>query len=113
MREYWRFDHTDGQYHDTALAGDLLVNGVYQQIPVAAGADGIVRGYSPALGLELHWSARQLRFWNPSAQEYLPDLVEALEELAVERTARRAAEEQARRLQAELRRRTAESQVVL
>ena len=43
VREYWRFDHTDGQYHDTALAGDLLVNGVYQPIPVAAGADGIVR----------------------------------------------------------------------
>ena len=27
VREYWRFDHTGGRYHDAALAGDRLVNG--------------------------------------------------------------------------------------
>ena len=34
VREYWRFDPTGGRYHDTALAGDRLVDGV-----VRAGQD--------------------------------------------------------------------------
>ena len=27
VQEYWRFDHTYGRYHDTALAGDVLQAG--------------------------------------------------------------------------------------
>ena len=94
VREYWRFDASGGRYHDAALAGDLLVDGAYQPIPVDPGADGVFRGYSAVLGLELHWEDRQLRFFDPVAQEYLPDLVEALEALAAERAARVAAEAQ-------------------
>lgn len=129
VAEYWRFDRTGGRYYVATLAGDTLVNGAYQPIPVEAGSDGIVRGYSPALGLELHaadwptvnrlgwpisdWEQRlqdwQLRFWNPVTEEYLPDLLDALESLAAEqaeliaeRAARLAAEEEVRRLRAEL-----------
>ena len=77
VREYWRFDHTGGRYHDVGLAGDRLVNGEYEPIPVDTGADGIMRGYSTALDLELHWYFSRLRFWDPKTREYLPDLTEA------------------------------------
>ena len=32
--EYWRFDPSGGEYHDAALAGDRLVDGVYQPIDI-------------------------------------------------------------------------------
>ena len=99
VTEYWRFDHTGGQYHDIPLAGDRLVNGEYEPIPVETGTDGVTRGYSAVLGLELHWRNRRLRFWNPATQEYLPELTEALTgltesltELNSERAARQDAE---------------------
>ena len=72
VAEYWRFDHTGGRYHDTALAGDRLVADSYEPIPVETGTDGIIRGYSAALQLELHWYQGRLRFWNPATREYLP-----------------------------------------
>ncbi len=99
--EYWRFDHTGGRYHDAALAGDRLVDGRYEPIPVETGADGIIRGYSSVLELELHWYESRLRFWNPATGEYLPDLTEAKaqreeaeRQAEDERTARRQAEAQ-------------------
>ena len=97
VAEYWRFDRTGGQYHDRPLSGDHLVNGRYEPIPLDTGADGVIRGYSPVLGLELHWDAGQLRFYDPTASDYLPDLAEA--------TAQRdAAEALVQRLRAQLRR---------
>ena len=32
VREYWRFDHTGGRYHDAPLAGDRLVDGEYEPL---------------------------------------------------------------------------------
>ena len=113
--EYWRFDHTGGQYHDAALAGDRLVGDRYEPIPLETGSDGIIRGYSAALQLELHWHLGVLRFWNPATSEYLPDLTETKAQLDVaERRAQdaetqaevaqtRAEEERAARLSAEAR----------
>ena len=77
VREYWRFDHTGGRYHDAALAGDALVDGQYQPIHVEEGDDGIHRGYSQALGLELHWVERRLKFFDRASGEYLPDMEES------------------------------------
>ena len=122
VSEYWRFDRTGGRYYVAALAGDRLVEATYQPIPTTTDAEGIIRGYSTALGLELHaadwqtvnrlgwpisdWEQRmrdwQLRFWNPATEEYLPDLLNALETLNAERAARLAVEEEVRRLRAEL-----------
>ena len=82
VNEYWRFDYTGGRLHDAPLAGDRLVNDRYEPIPVVPGADGVLRGYSAELGLELHCQYNELRFWNPAAGEYLPDAVETLEILA-------------------------------
>ena len=102
VSEYWRFDRTGGRYYVAALAGDILVDDAYQPIPLQTGADRIIRGYSPALDLELHWHNRRLRFWNRATQAYLPDLIEALDALDAERAARQAAEEEVSRLRAEL-----------
>ncbi len=123
VAEYWRFDHTGGQYHDAALAGDRLVGDSYEPIPVETGTDGIIRSYSAALQLELHWHQGRLRFWNPATAEYLPDLTETKAqrdaerrraqdaELRVEdeRVARLSAEARVRELEAELSRRQSES----
>ena len=106
--EYWRFDHTGGRYHDTALAGDRLVNGRYEPIPVVTGADGIIRGYSAVLELELHWYDGRLRFWDPATGEYLPDLTETKAqrdgaERRAEASERRAEDERSARQDAERR----------
>ena len=95
--EYWRFDWTGGRYHDMALAGDRLVNGVYVPIDLTTDADGIVRGHSAVLGLDLCWDHGELRFYDPVAGEYLRDHVES-------ETERIAAEERADALERENRR---------
>ena len=116
VAEYWRFDHTGGRYHDVALAGDRLVGDSYEPIPVETGSDGIIRGHSAALQLELHWHQGRLRFWNPATGEYLPDLTEtkaqrdaAQRRADEEQAARLAAEARIRELEAELNRRQSES----
>lgn len=75
--EYWRFDPTGGDFHDAPLAGDRLVDGEYQPIPIYRMAGGGFRGYSAALDLELRWENGRLRFWDPATREYLPDLIES------------------------------------
>ena len=79
--EYWRFDSTGGERHDAALAGERLVDGAYEPMPMHRERDGVIRGYSPVLGLELHWYEGRLRFYDPAAGEYLHDLAEAEAEL--------------------------------
>ena len=91
--ELWRFDATGGRYHDAALGGDLQQpDGSYERAQVHTEANGIIRAYSPALGLELHWDDHRLRFWNPQTGQYLLDLVETMAGLATERAARQDAE---------------------
>ena len=99
VAEYWRFDHTGGKLHDRPLAGDLLQpNGRYQPVEMRPGSDGITRGYSPILGLELCWHNGRLRFYDPQSGQFLPDEKEtaALAD---------AAQAKAPRLREELRRR--------
>ena len=70
--EYWRFDHTGGRYHDAALAGDRLVDGVYAPIQVNREANGLRWGYSAVLDLDLCWDNGELRFFDPVGRAYLP-----------------------------------------
>ena len=99
VQEYWRFDHTGGKLHDQSLAGDLLLpNGNYQPVPLVTDIDGIIRGYSPILGLELCWHDHRLRFYDPQTAQFLPDEKETAD-LADE------AQAEVRRLREELRRR--------
>ena len=125
VAEYWRFDHTGGDYHDAPLAGDrLTTDGVYRPIELYTEPDAVIWGYSEVLKLSLCWvpgiaPSGRLRFWDPAAGGYLLDPAEehnariAAEDHAAaernariaERDARLAAEERIRWLEAELRRR--------
>ena len=105
--EYWRFDPSGGEYHDAALAGDLLVDGVYEPIVIETLGEGRLRGYSDALGLYVCWEDGMLRFFDPLTESYLDTHEE-------ERAARMAAqarvrEEEAARLAAQARAGTAEN----
>lgn len=76
VREYWRFDHTGGDYHDAAIAGDLLVDGEYEPMEIIEEADGMKWGHSSALGLDLCWIDNGLRVRVPETGEFLPTSVE-------------------------------------
>ena len=110
--EYWRFDPSGGRHHDASLAGDRLVEGVYQPIEVQETEPGHFRGHNDVLGLDLCWEDGRLRWWDPAAQGYLPTFAEEHESrLAAEgradseHEARTAAEARIRELEAELERR--------
>ena len=77
--EYWRFDPSGGRYHDAPLAGDVLVDGEYQRIPIRAEPDGTHWGYSAALGLFLVWEEGSLRFYDPAVSRFLRNLDESEE----------------------------------
>ena len=118
--EYWRFDYTGGQHYNAPLAGDRLSeSGIYQPIPLTTEPDGVIWGYSEALGLSLCWIAGRLRYWDRVRGRYLPDSTESetraeAAEVRAEAEARarnaaevraEAAEARARMLEQELRRR--------
>ena len=109
--EYWRFDPTGGEYHDAPLAGDKLVNGVYEPIEIVSEPDGRHWGYSEALGLELWWENNRLRFRYPVSGEFLrtPEELDAARRAAearaeAEMERAKAAEECMAEMEAELRR---------
>ena len=93
--EYWRFDPSGGEYHDAALAGDLLVDGVYEPIPIDDLGNGRLRGYSDALGLYVCWEDGRLRFFDPVAESYLRTHEDAETRAEQEQAARAAAESRA------------------
>lgn len=116
VAEYWRFDRTGGRYHNAPLAGDRLVGGAYLPIELATTEDGVIWGRSLVLGLDLCWESGRLRFFDPGAGEYLPDLSEAKAQLDVavvalaEAEARAEAEAEAR-ANAEIRADAAEAEL--
>ena len=69
--EYWRFDATGGDYHDAALAGDMLVNGRYEAIDIEWEGAGFCWGYSEELGLYVCWDEGKLRWRDPRTGIYL------------------------------------------
>ncbi|MCY4652930.1 MAG: Uma2 family endonuclease [Dehalococcoidia bacterium] len=95
VEEYWRFDHTGGRFHDAALAGDLLVDGKYEPLPIHHDADGLIWGHSPVLGLDLCWVDGRLRFRDPATEDFLPRPSELDAQARDDRAARDAAESRA------------------
>ncbi len=107
--EYWRFDPSGGEYYPAGLAGDRLVEGVYQPIGIIGTDDRHSWGHSEVLGLDLCWEDGQLRWYDPAAGRYLRTFDEEAEahisarnerdaaqsERDVERRARLASEERA------------------
>ena len=109
--EYWRFDPTGGSLYQAPLAGDRLVGGAYQPIPIHRTDDARLWGHSQVLALDLCWEEGKLRFWDPAARLYLSTFFEesaarrAAEARAdAEREARITAEARAQALEEELRR---------
>ena len=90
--EYWRFDPSGGEYHDAALAGDRLADGVYEPIEIDDMGDGRLRGYSEALGLYVCWEDGRLRSFDPVTESYLGSHEEAESRADEERAGRVAAE---------------------
>ncbi len=68
--EYWRFDKT-GEYHGARLAGDRLVDGQYEPIPIEEPEEGILQGYSAALNLVLRWEQGELRWHDPETGRHI------------------------------------------
>ena len=94
--EYWRFDPSGGSHYGYPLAGERLVNGVYQPIELTSEPDGVLKGYSDVLKLSLCWDEGQARIYNPETGTYLSNLTET-------RVARAEAEAEVRRLREQLR----------
>ena len=106
VHEYWRWDPTGGDYYPVPLAGERLVEGEYQPIPIEHTAEGWHRGHSETLNLFLYWEDRQLRWYNPVGRAYLLTHDEALDAARDARTeaeaARTAADARVRQLEEEL-----------
>ena len=68
--EYWRFDKT-GQHHGTRLAGERLVNGVYEPIDIEELSEDVLQGYSEALGLYLRWERGELGWYDPATGQHI------------------------------------------
>ena len=112
--EYWRFDET-GDFHGSRLAGDRLVNGRYEPIAVEEVENGVLQGYSAALGLLVRWEHGELRWRDPRTEREIPTFEQEREARLAEREARLAeqearlaAEARVRELEAELARRDEE-----
>jgi Uma2 family endonuclease len=109
--EYWRYDPTpDSRHYGEPLVGERLEDGEYVRMDVAPAPDGILRGHSPALGLDLCWDAGLLQLYDPVRDVWVPDYDDLLEaraeaeaRLAAEQEARQAAETRLAEIEAELR----------
>ena len=71
IAEYWRFDPSGGEYHGQPLAGGRLQDGAYRPVELTTEPDGILKGYSPSLGLSLCWDEGWPRFYDPVTGTYL------------------------------------------
>ena len=102
IAEYWRFDETaNGRWHGARLAGDRLVDGAYQPIPIEQHRGDILEGYSRILNLHLRWENGNLRWHNPGTTR--PIATFADERLRADRAEALADREREARLQAEAR----------
>ena len=113
--EYWRFDPT-GEFHGARLAGDRLVDGIYQPIPIDELPDGSLQGHSVALNLTLRWERGQLGWYDPATERHIATFDSERSARLVaenraddERNRADAAEARIRELEAELRRRDADN----
>ncbi len=104
VSEYWRIDPSGGEWHDAALAGDRLGDDGYAPIPIERLDEGILRGYSEALGIYVCWEHGCLRFYDPEVGHLLTYDEQNARTLAESERAD-SAEARVRQLEEELRRR--------
>ena len=92
ITEYWRFDSTGGDLYGQPLAGETLVNGSYEALPITTQPDGQPKGYSPVLDLTLSWHNGDFRAYDQETGEYVKSPVE--QALYAEEQARYAEEQE-------------------
>ncbi len=109
VHEYWRLDPTGGELLDPPLQGERRRSGRWEPIEVVAGSDGVLRGHSEALGLDLCWEPPKLRLFDPATGAWLLDPDDLLEARNTAET--RAAREAARADRATAARRAAEAEL--
>lgn len=103
--EYWRFDPSGGEYQGAPLAGDRLVEGAYEALPIEQLDIDVHQGYSAVLNLHLRWERGQLGWYDPATGEHIVTFDdERAGRLAAEARAADA-EARVRELEAELERR--------
>ena len=102
--EYWRFDPIGGRYHGEPLYGGILTGGEYQPVELTTGPDGVLKGYSPLLGLSLAWDEGWPRFFDSETGAYLENWRQTAARAGAEAIARAEAEAEVRRLREQLRR---------
>ena len=107
IKEYWRFDET-GTFHGTKLAGDRLVQGRYEPIPIEEVDEGILQGYSAVLGLFVRWERGQLRWHDPETGQEIPTFERERARADAAKEAQAQTEARVRELEAELARRDEE-----
>ena len=105
--EYWRFDEA-ARRRENRLAGDRLVDGVYEPIVIEELEGGVLQGYSVELNLYLRWEQGQLRLHDPATGQHIATFeserarAESAEDRADSAESRARQEEEAR-VQAEAR----------
>ena len=107
VTEYWRFDDNPAR-QGVRLAGDRLVDGQYEPIATQEVEDGVLQGYSAALGLLVRWEHGELRWHDPETGREIPTFEQEREGRLAEQSAKLAAEARVRQLEAELARRDKE-----
>ena len=71
VAEYWRFDPV-GSYLPATLIGECLAGGEYREIALETDADGILRGHSAVLGLDLCvLPDGNLHLYDPAGEQWL------------------------------------------
>ena len=102
ITEYWRFDQT-GDFHGTWLAGDRLVEGRYEPIPIETLEDGALQGYSAVLDLFIRWEHGELRWHDPETGQHIATFEQERARADNEQEARMVAEERAYAAEARVR----------
>ncbi|MYE55324.1 MAG: Uma2 family endonuclease [Chloroflexi bacterium] len=101
VQEYWRFDHKDGEYYGQPLAGERLVDGVYQPYELSIEDDGSIKGYSELLDMVFCWDGHEFDVMDPETGMTLHRITIA--EARAEAAEARIAEQEARAEAAEMR----------
>ena len=104
VQEYWRFDHKGGEYYGQPLAGERLVDGVYQPYEIRAEDDGSIRGYSELMDMVFSWDGKEFDVLDPETGMTLHRITIAEARAKAEQEARLAAEARERELLAEIER---------
>ena len=102
VTEYVRFDPT-GDYFTPALVMETLEDTEYREQPLTTDADGVLRGYSAVLDLEICVSPDlKLRLYDPTAGQWLRTHQETEAARIESEAARREADAEILRLREEL-----------